>query len=89
MRLRKRFKLYAFVIMPNHIHRILQCRAEDPLGDTIRDFKKHVADRLLRAYRVRKNSAALTRLTVRGKRAHKVWAPSYDAKDVFTPAFLR
>ncbi len=89
MRLRKRFKLYAFVIMPNHIHLILQCRAEDPLGDTIRDFKKHVADRLLRAYRVRKNSAALTRLTVRGKRAHKVWAPSYDAKDVFTPAFLR
>lgn len=46
MRLRERLKLYAFVIMPNHLHVIIQCRAEDPLANVIRDLKKHIADRL-------------------------------------------
>ena len=45
MRLRKRFKLYDFVVMPNHLHLIIQCRAEDPLAACLRDLKKHIADR--------------------------------------------
>jgi len=58
MRLRERLKLYAFVIMPNHLHLIIQCRAKDPLADVIRDLKKHVADRLIRHYRVEGNQFA-------------------------------
>jgi REP element-mobilizing transposase RayT len=87
VRLRKRFKLYAFVVMPNHVHLIVQCRDADPLGDAIRDF--HVADRLLRDYRRRGNRAALKRLCLKGRQGCKVWEESYDAKDVFTPEFLR
>jgi putative transposase len=38
MRLRRRFKLYSFVIMPNHVHLIIQCHAENPLAGVIRDL---------------------------------------------------
>jgi REP element-mobilizing transposase RayT len=59
VRLRERIKLYVFVIMPNHQHVIIQCRAEDPLADVIRDLKKHIADRLIRHYQVEGNQSAL------------------------------
>ena len=32
IRLRERLKLYVFVIMPNHLHVIIQCRTKDPLA---------------------------------------------------------
>jgi putative transposase len=93
MRLRGQFKLYAFVIMPNHIHIIIQCRAEDPLANVIRDLKKHTADRLIRHYRAEGDQSALdfvaSAVKRPGKQRHKVWEDGYDAKDVFSPEFLR
>jgi len=93
MRLRKRFKLYVFVIMPNHLHVIIQCSAEDPLADVIRDLKKHIADRLIRHYQVESNQSVLEFLasvvTRSDKQRHKVWEDGYNAKDVFSPEFLR
>jgi REP element-mobilizing transposase RayT len=93
MRLRERFELYAFVIMPNHVHLIIQCRPDDPLADVLRDFKKHMADRLIRHYQAECNQAALSFLasavTQPGKQRHKVWEDGYNAKDVFSPEFLR
>lgn len=93
MRLRQRLQLYAFVIMPIHVHLIVQCRAEDPLADVVRDLKKQIADRLIRQYRVGGNRAALeilaSAVTRVGKQRHKVWEDGYQAKDVFTPEFLR
>jgi len=91
MRLRGRFKLYCFVVMPNHVHMIIQCRAEDPLADGLRDFKKHVADRVIRHYRVEGNQDALSRLVsaAASQRRHQVWDDGYNAKDDFSPEFLR
>ncbi len=93
MRLRERFKLYAFVIMPNHVHLIIQCRAGDAVADVMRDFKKHIADRLVRHYRVEGNQPALDYLASAaaqtGKQRYKVWEDGYNAKDVFSPEFLR
>ncbi len=92
MRLRKRFKLYAFVIMPNHIHIIIQCLAEDSLANVIRDLKKHIADRLIRHYRVEGNQAVLDFLasvvTRSERQRYKVWEDGYNAKDIFSPKFL-
>jgi len=93
MRLRRRFKLYVFVIMPSHLHVIIQCRAEDPLTNVIRDLKKYIADRLIRHYRVEGNQSVLNFLasvvTRSEKQRHKVWEDGYDARDVFSPEFLR
>jgi REP element-mobilizing transposase RayT len=93
MRLRRRFKLYVFVIMPSHLHVIIQCCAEDPLTNVIRDLKKYIADRLIRHYRVEGNQSVLDFLasvvTRSEKQRHKVWEDGYDARDVFSPEFLR
>jgi putative transposase len=93
MRLRKRLKLYAFVVMPNHLHVIIQCRAEDPLADVMRDLKKHIADRIVRHYQVKGNQSVLDFLasvvTRPDKHRHKVWEDGYDARDIFSPEFLR
>jgi putative transposase len=93
VRLRQRLKLYAFVVMPNHLHAVVQCRADDPLADVIRDLKKHIADRLIRQYRVEGNQEVLDLLasmvTRSDRQRHKVWEDDYDAKDVVSPEFLR
>ena len=93
MRLRERLKLYAFVIMPNHLHVIIQCRAEDPLANVIRDLKKHIADRIIRHYRVEGNQSVLDVLALAvtrpDKQRYKVWEDGYDARDIFSPEFLR
>jgi putative transposase len=93
MRLRQRLRLYAFVIMPNHMHLIVQCRAKDPLAGVIRDLKKQIADRLIRQHRAEGNRAALEILasvvTKPAKQRYKVWEDGYQAKDIFTPEFLR
>ena len=93
MRLRQRFHLYAFVVMPNHVHMVIQCRAEDPPPGVLRDFKKHVADRLIRQYQVEGNRDALALLasavTRPDRQQHKVWEDSYQATDLFSPGVLR
>lgn len=91
MRLRDRFKLYGFVIMPNHLHLVVQCRAEDPLAGCVRDLKKQVADRIIRHLRAERDQAALDRLASAGvgaHRKHQVWEEGYNAKDIFSAEFL-
>ncbi|HBY96835.1 MAG: transposase [Ardenticatenaceae bacterium] len=93
MRLHGRLKLYAFVIMPNHIHIVIQCRAENPLCDVVRDLKKHTVDRIVRYYRAEGNQAVLDFLASAvmpsDKQRYKVWEEGYDARDIFSPDFLR
>jgi len=93
MRLRKRLKLFAFVIMPNHIHIIIQCHSNDPLASVIRDLKKHIADRLIRNYCAEGDKSMLDFLasvvTRPEKQQYKVWDDGYIAKDVFSAEFLR
>jgi len=92
-RLRKRLKLYCFVIMPNHIHFIGQFVKEDSLGDVLRDFKKQSADRILRQLKVEGNANTLRTLASKvdhpEKQHHKIWANDYNAKDVFSIDFLQ
>lgn len=92
MRSRKRIKLYAFVIMPNHIHTVIKCREEDTLADVIRDYKKFTSDRIIRHYCVEKNHEVLEFMhnsAELDRQKHKVWEDGYNAKNIFSPDFLR
>jgi putative transposase len=88
-----RTELYAFVIMPNHVHIIIRCREDDPLKDIVRDFKANVARLVVRQYQVERNQTALdflSKVVTRPERqTHKVWEDGYNAKDVFSVEFLR
>ena len=92
MRLRGRLRLYCFVVMPNHVHLVVQCTASDTLAAVLRDFKKHTAERLARQFRAHRNREILDTLAEHGrarKQRYKVWEDGYDARDVFSPDFLR
>ena len=91
-RLRKRMKLYCFVIMLNHTHFIAQFTKDDPLSAVMRDFKKHTADRILRQLKAQGNVDMLKLLAGKvmrpEKQTYKVWEDDYNAKDVFSVEFL-
>ena len=85
-------QLYAFVVMPNHIHVIIQCPLDCPPKDWVRAFKTGTARLIVRQYQVENNEAALKKLaalvTRPEKQEYKVWEDGYLPKNVFTPAFL-
>ena len=84
--------LYAFVIMPNHVHFIVRCREDDPLKDVVRDFKANTARLIVWQYQAERNQKVLDFLaeavTRPEKQRFKVWEDGYNAKDVFSPDFL-
>lgn len=86
-------QLYAFVIMPNHVHLLIQCVADKPLKDVLRDFKANMTRLIVRQYQVERNESALAWLrqavTRPDKQEFKLWEDGYNAKEVVSPEFLR
>ncbi len=84
--------LYAFVVMLNHIHLIIQCPPEFPPKNWIRVFKTGVTQLVVRWYQVEGNQLALEALTKiverTDKQTHKVWEDGYLAKNVVSAPFL-
>ena len=50
--------LNAFVLMPNHVHAIIQCPPECPPADWARAFKTSSAQLIVRHYQVEQNDRA-------------------------------
>lgn len=93
MRVNHWLRLYAFVVMPNHVHLIAQFLDGHVLSDVMREFKKHTSKQIIRQYHAENNHRAL-RLLERAAhdipdQQYKVWEDGYDARDVFSPDFLR
>ena len=90
--LMNRVTLYAFVIMPNHVHVIIQCPPDLPPKDWARAYKADTTRLIVRHYQVEDNQPALDalrRLVTRpDKQEYKVWEDGYLAKAVVTPDFL-
>jgi len=84
--------LYAFVLMPNYVHVIIQCPQDFPPKDCARAFKSGASRLIVRQYQVEGNQPALDalrRLVTRpGKQEYKVWEDGYLAKAIVTPAVL-
>jgi len=87
-----RTELYAFVIMPNHVHFIVRCQEDDPLKDVVRDLKANMARLIVWQYQAERNQEVLDFLSAAVRRPEKqrfkVWEDGYNAKDVFSPDFL-
>ena len=91
--LMNRVTLYAFVIMPNHVHAIIQCPPEVPPKDRARAYKGDTARLIVRHYQVEDQQPALEalrRLVTRPqKQEYKVWEDGYLAKAVESSDFLQ
>jgi putative transposase len=92
LRITGRMYLFAFVIMPNHIHLIAKFSEEHSLSDVMRDFKKFTARQIYTQFRVENDVKILAFLREEGKlvkQVYKVWEDGYDARDVFSTKFLQ
>jgi len=92
-RILNQYDLFAFVIMPNHVHLILRCLNDYTPADVVREFKKTTSNLILRQYEAEGNQAALdfcaSAVKPGQKQQHAVWEDEYQAKNVFSPGFLR
>jgi len=92
-RILKQYELYAFVIMPNHIHLIIKCLHGYKPSDVVREYKKATANLILRHFEAEGNEEALEQLSHVVARSNQqqaaVWNPEYQAKNVFSAPFLK
>jgi len=93
MRVQSWIDLYVFVVMPNHVHFIARFVSDHTLSDVMREFKKHTSKQIIRQYQAENSRRVLDfleRAACRIPNQHyKVWEEGYDARDVFSPDFLR
>ncbi|HLO15991.1 MAG TPA: transposase [Anaerolineales bacterium] len=92
LRTEGQMKLFAFIIMPNHIHLIALFSKEHTLCDVMRDFKKFTARQIYRQFQAEENMKVLDVLKKEGeslKQKYKVWEDGYDARDVYSTDFLQ
>ena len=93
MRVQHWINLYAFVIMPNHVHLIVRFLEGHTLPDVMREFKKHTARQIIRQYHAENNYRGLEFLEQAAshipEQRYKVWEDGYDARNLFSPDFLR
>ena len=85
------YALFAFVIMPNHVHFIVRCLNDQTPMDMIREFKKATANLIIRQYEAENNDKTLAYLAAvaPAKQAHAVWTQAYEAKNVYSSDFFR
>lgn len=91
LRTEGRMLLFAFVIMPNHIHLIGKFSNEYTLADMMRDFKRHTARQIIRQLQAENKDETLQLLKSLNKDSRqdfKVWEDRYDARNVFSTKFL-
>lgn len=92
-RILKQYELFAFVIMPNHVHWIMRCLNDYTPPDILREFKKATANLILRHFEAEDNQKVLKFLASVVEPSHDqqyaVWEREYQAKNVFSPEFLR
>ena len=86
----------AFVIMPNHVHLLLYCNNDQiALNKVISNGKRFMAYELVKRLIVGEESELLKLMSAscsekdRAKgQKHRVFEPSFDAKDIYTIKFL-
>jgi REP element-mobilizing transposase RayT len=86
----------SFVLMPNHVHCILQLSSEGVnLNSLISNGKRFMAYEMVSRLKYENNHSTLTQLAeacsekekAKGQR-HKVFEPSFDAKPIYTDVFF-
>ena len=88
--------VYAYVIMPNHIHMICKAEGEQELSEILRDFKTYTSKKIIeqieeepesrKDWMLKFFSEACSHL--KRNQNYKVWQDGNQAKEIFSTAFL-
>ncbi len=85
------FKLIGYVIMPDHIHLILN-PLEEKIGAIMRKLKGKTAHLIVNWLKENNFTESLNKLLIIGKnerQTHAVWQRDFSAIDLWSPKFLR
>jgi len=85
----KGLKIYAWVVMSNHVHLIL--RSDDnKLSDIIRDFKKYTSTKIVKAIEENNKESRRSWLLWLLKKEDKIWfwEEGYHGEEITTPDFF-
>jgi putative transposase len=91
VKVRYRFELWAYVLMPSHLHLILAFPGENKLSAAMRDFKKFTAYKLRKLLESEGYVEALEELRNPDGRTSqfRIWEPRFDDVVIFTPRVLK
>ena len=86
------YSLFAFVIMPNHIHLLIRCLGGYTPADVVREYKKATSNLILRHYECEGDDEMLWTLAQAAQHTSRknfaVWREEYQAKTVYTAGYL-
>jgi REP element-mobilizing transposase RayT len=86
----KGLKIYAWVILDNHLHLVV---GGDRLTDTIRDFKSHTAKRIIAQLELEQKSWVLNQLqyykkSFKTRSDYQVWQEGFHPQDITSEEML-
>lgn len=84
----KGLEIFAYVIMSNHIHLIIRSKTEK-LSDTMRDFKKNTASKIVKAINENNRESRKNWLLWLLKKDGHVWfwTEGYHGEEIFSSEF--
>ena len=87
-----RWSLYAYVLMPNHLHAILKPAADRTISQVLQSFGSFTAHAILQQLREDNYRSLLEFFAQRpdhdARKQHQIWQP-IQAKNIWSEAFLR
>ena len=93
LRSKKRIKLYAFVIMPNHFHLIVKVLDASNISKLAHDLKLFTANKIIKKLQAYRELHLLDYFEQQAKgikkQNHKVWEVGFWDKNIFSEEFLR
>ncbi len=92
-RYKQNYKIYGYVIMPDHIHLLIHPHGKATVADIMRDYKEFTSKRIIRQAEVENNMEWVTAFQKAGQETgrsdNKVWQDSYWDVEIFSTKFLR
>ena len=94
----KGLRIFAWVLMSNHLHAIVDASGELSVADIVRDFKKYTSKRLLKEIQTSPNESRrewiLNRLRYAGNNDKKItnyrlWQDGYHPEQIYTYEFYK
>ncbi len=82
------FELYAYILMPNHIHLILKVLGDHTIEQISRDFNKYTAQQILLTMRAQNPKMMDWFWVGTKKQNYKIWQEDGDIKNVVSAPFL-
>ncbi|MDM8000491.1 MAG: transposase [Dehalococcoidia bacterium] len=90
------FRLLAYVVMPQHIHLVLQTSSKGNVSEIMRDFKKRTAKEIVKLLKEERRTEVLSVFAEAAKRYHpnenrvyQVWEDRFDDVAVYSDKVLR